>query len=391
MLDAAVDALAGEDPAAMRSGVVADQVVDLTRLIDRLQVEWWRRVGELDTRDHHRVDGAVSTAAWIRWRCRTTVAKARLAVATARALRAMPLTAAAGARGEVTAAHIEVLAAARDRHPDAFATAEETLVDAAGSHTVAELRRLVAYWDQNLDPDQAAADAAAVYEQRRLYLSNSTDGAFLDGFLDPVGAATVAAALNAHTQPGDRDQADTRTPAQRRADALVEVCRQVLDAGTLPSVNGEKPHVTAIIDLPTLLGQPGSRSELTDIAAVISPETARRLCCDALIYPILTNDGTIPIDMGRATRTVTAAQRRAIAVRDRGCRFPGCHRPLSWCDIHHIVHWANLGPTDLDNLLPLCRYHHTLLHEHGFAITGTATQPRFHRPDGTVLDSRSPP
>ncbi|MDQ3781689.1 MAG: HNH endonuclease [Actinomycetota bacterium] len=95
--------------------------------------------------------------------------------------------------------------------------------------------------------------------------------------------------------------------------------------------------------------------------------------------------------MGRATRTVTAAQRRAIAVRDRGCRFPGCHRPLSWCDIHHIVHWANLGPTDLDNLLPLCRYHHTLVHEHGFAITGTATQPRFHRPDGTVLDNRSPP
>ncbi|MDQ3781688.1 MAG: 13E12 repeat family protein [Actinomycetota bacterium] len=70
-------------------------------------------------------------------------------------------------------------------------------------------------------------------------MSDSTDGAFLDGFLDPVGAATVAAALNAHTQSGDRDRTDTRTPAQRRADALVDVCRQVLDAGSLPSVNGE--------------------------------------------------------------------------------------------------------------------------------------------------------
>ncbi|MDQ3781687.1 MAG: DUF222 domain-containing protein [Actinomycetota bacterium] len=152
VLDAAVDVLAGEDPAVMRSGVVADQVVDLARLIDRLQVEWWRRVGELDARDHHRVDGAVSTAAWIRWRCRTTVAKARLAVATARALRAMPLTAGAGACGEVTAAHVEVLATAHHRHLDAFATAEETLVDAAASHTVAELRRLIAYWDPEPRP-----------------------------------------------------------------------------------------------------------------------------------------------------------------------------------------------------------------------------------------------
>ncbi len=166
-----------------------------------------------------------------------------------------------------------------------------------------------------------------MYDQRRLYLSDSTDGAFLDGFLDPVGAATVAAALNAHTQSGDRDRTDTRTPAQRRADALVDVCRQVLDAGSLPSVNGEKPHVSLIVDLPTLLGQPGTRSELTDIAAVISPETARRLCCDALICPILTNGGTIPIDMGRASRTVTAAQRRAIAVRDRDVDSPAATGP----------------------------------------------------------------
>ena len=96
------------------------------------------------------------------------------------------------------------------------------------------------------------------------------------------------------------------------------------------------------------------------------------------------------VEQARAVRTVTPAQRKALAVRDRSCRFPGCDRPPTWCDAHHIKHWLDQGRTDLDNLILLCRRHHTLVHEHGFRISGTATDANFLRPDGTALGRDGP-
>jgi len=90
-----------------------------------------------------------------------------------------------------------------------------------------------------------------------------------------------------------------------------------------------------------------------------------------------------PLDVGRASRTVTAPQRRAVVVRDRHCRFPGCDRPPGWGDVHHIVHWLDQGRTDLDNLILLCRRHHTLVHEGGSGLSGTARRPVSARGDGS--------
>ena len=96
-----------------------------------------------------------------------------------------------------------------------------------------------------------------------------------------------------------------------------------------------------------------------------------------------------PLDIGRSSRTVPEPMRRAVIARDRHCRFPGCRRPARWCDAHHIVHWTDDGPTRVDNLILLCRHHHTLIHR-GFGLTGTGSDPRFTRPDGTHLPN-SPP
>jgi HNH endonuclease len=79
-----------------------------------------------------------------------------------------------------------------------------------------------------------------------------------------------------------------------------------------------------------------------------------------------------------------------LAVRDRSCRFPGCDRPPTWCDAHHIKHWLHLGRTDLENLILLCRRHHTLVHQRGFRISCTAAHPTFHRPDRTALGRDGP-
>jgi hypothetical protein len=108
----------------------------------------------------------------------------------------------------------------------------------------------------------------------------------------------------------------------------------------------------------------------------------------ALLPPTLGGARCQPLDVGRSTRVVQPAQRSALAVRDRGCVFPGCERPLAWCDAHHLEHWVDGGPTDLANLALLCRAHHRTVHEGGWQLTrgpdgrftASPPDPRTRRP-----------
>jgi len=112
--------------------------------------------------------------------------------------------------------------------------------------------------------------------------------------------------------------------------------------------------------------------------------------CDASILRVVTAGGSEPLELGRRTPIVSAAQRRAVILRDRYCRFPGCDRPPVWCDAHHIVHWADGGPTDLCNLILLSRRHHRLCHARdGFRLAVEDGRTVFRRPDGTALGDRS--
>jgi hypothetical protein len=140
--------------------------------------------------------------------------------------------------------------------------------------------------------------------------------------------------------------------------------------------------VVVTLDLDALEGRAG-RAELQDWGPV-APETARRLACDAKVSRVITDGAGQPLDVGRSTRVVPPALRRAATVRDRGCRFPGCGRPPGWCDAHHVRHWADGGETALDNLVLLCRPHHRAIHR-GFGVTMVDGSPVFSRPDGTTL------
>jgi hypothetical protein len=187
-----------------------------------------------------------------------------------------------------------------------------------------------------------------------------------------------------------RSKTDLRSSPQRRADALGEICRQWLDSADRPLVGGERPHISITVDLATLEGRlptPGSGAELED-AGPISSEAARRMACDASVSRVITRGSSEPLDVGRRTQVVPAGIRRAVVVRDRGCRFPGCDRPQGWSDAHHVVHWAHGGDTALSNLVLLCRRHHRLVH-HGFGLEMANGSPRFFRPDGTVLEDGS--
>jgi len=105
----------------------------------------------------------------------------------------------------------------------------------------------------------------------------------------------------------------------------------------------------------------------------------------------VTRGSSEPLDIGRRTVVVPGPMRRAVTIRDRHCRFPGCDRPPAWCDAHHVVHWAHGGVTALSNLVLLCRRHHRLVHEGQFRLELTDGKPSFRRPDGTMLEDRAPP
>ena len=154
---------------------------------------------------------------------------------------------------------------------------------------------------------------------------------------------------------------------------------------------GERPHVTVTVGAEAIQGASGGTSELDHVGPV-HPEAARRLACDASVMRVVMAGRSEPLDVGRRTSVVPPAIRRAVIVRDHHCRFPGCDRPHTWCDAHHVVHWADGGPTALPNLVLLCRRHHRMVHQAGgFRLELEEGRPVFRRPDGSVLEDRAPP
>ena len=152
---------------------------------------------------------------------------------------------------------------------------------------------------------------------------------------------------------------------------------------------GERPHVTVTVDADALAARRGA-GEL-DHAGPVDVDAVRELACDASVMRVVMSGRSQPLDIGRRTPVVPPSMRRAVIVRDRRCRFPGCDRPHTWCDAHHVVHWADGGPTALANLLLLCRSHHRMVHGGRFRLELSNGRPVFRRHDGSALVERAPP
>ncbi|MCO8272917.1 HNH endonuclease [Actinoplanes sp. TRM 88003] len=179
----------------------------------------------------------------------------------------------------------------------------------------------------------------------------------LSGMVGVEDAALVQAALHPLCNPIAEDE---RRPAQRRADALVEVCRLAMRTAELPQAGGEPAQLAVTVAYNPLTQTLGAAT--TDSGARLPAEAVRRLACDARILPVVLGTAGQVLDLGRTHRLATSALRRALAVRDGGCAFPDCDRPARWTDAHHMIAWTAGGATCLDNLVLLCRHHHRLIH-----------------------------
>jgi hypothetical protein len=306
-------------------------------------------------------------------------------VRVARGLEQMPHVREALRDGEISLPAVRVLAHAREAAPDAFGDAEVLLVEVARSHQVADLHRVVGHWRERV-----IADAFDVRAGRRLHASVTLGGMVrVDGDLDPEAGEVLLTALAAVMDPGSRSgEQETRTPAQRRADALEEICRSYLGRADRPLVAGERPHVVVTVPLDALIE--GGGGDLDRVGSVPGHDV-RRLSCDASVTRIVLGPRSEPLDVGRRTAVVPGPLRRALIARDRTCRFPGCDRHHGWCDAHHVEHWADGGETALQNLVLLCRRHHRAIHDGGFGLAMEGVHPVFRRSDGSVLEDRAPP
>jgi len=390
-LRSAVDALRSETLPDLPDARLEEDFTELQRAVELLEVERLRRLAEIDRRRLFERDGHLSAASWLASTFKVAWGTARDHLRVARALEEMPKTRQALDAGELSMSAVRVLVATRDADPSAFGRCEKELVEAARIHSMQDLQRVAAYWRQAVEREQALEGDEKIRERRRLHASVSFLGMVrVDGDLDPETGETLLTALRAVLDAESRSRGgDDRTPAQRRADALGEICRQWLDLAERPSVAGERPHVTVTVDSEALQGASAGTSELDHVGPT-HPEVARQLACDASIRRVVMAGRSEPLDVGRRTPVVSPAMRRAVIVRDRHCRFPGCDRPQTWCDAHHVVHWADGGPTALPNLVLLCRRHHRMVHERGgFRLELVDGRPVFRRPDGSVLEDGS--
>ena len=374
-LDEAVDALVDESIDDLATDALGADLVDMRRAIDRLEAEFIRRLHRFDRAHGSLADGGLSTVSWLRSRCGMTVKAAASRVHLTRTLGELPATLDSARAGRASFTNVTMIAhLAEDVGVEQVAPFERILVGAAETLGPGAMRVLTQATRLRLDPDGVLADDNHAHERRWFECDQTYGGVFiLRGELDAESGAVVKTAIDALSHgvsTGER-----RSGSQRRADALVELAAAQLRSGEHRDVHGQRPHLTLTVSAETLRSGADADAQPAELRGVgpIHPETARRIACDAartVVTLAAAADGAtaMPLSVGRATRTVPAHIRTALHLRDRGCRFPGCDRPPAWTDGHHIIHWSDGGPTELENLISLCRPHHRAVHEQGWRV-----------------------
>jgi Domain of unknown function (DUF222)/HNH endonuclease len=356
-------------------------------------------------------NGFLSCAHWLHWRTGIDLGAAREKVRVAKALPALPRVSMAMQRGQISYAKVRALTRV------ATADNEASLLDLALAGNCTHVERVVRAW-RRVDRVQAAQEAETRHLQRQLSTWVDDDGmVVIRGRLMPEVGAVLQRAIEAAADRLIRDtvhaptgaaMAEGVTPAQRRADALALLAESALAANLDGGTAGDRYQVVLHVTTSEAVDRTAESGvdqaapaavpvgpaasdafdgaiEVDHGALYVSMETSKRLACDVSLVQMRHDaDGAVR-NVGRKTRTIPPAIRRALAARDTSCRFPGCTSRR--CDAHHIEHWADGGATRLDNLVLLCRRHHRAVHEGGFGvIRGLDGALTFMRPDGTPLD-----
>jgi hypothetical protein len=335
-----------------------------------------RLIACYDRAETWREDGATSMTAWLAYMLNTTHETAAEEVRVAHALDELPAIGRTYGNGELSRDQVRALTRFATPETDETLAAEAQKMSAAQTYRMARRCRPV-----TLEEEREA------HRTRSLKLWWDEHLLHLSGRLPKAEGAVVAKALERIAMQARPDPlTDLYAPYEQRcADALFELASTRL----AEDADADRATVALHVEARVLAGFDGV-AELEDGDA-IAVETARRLACDARWYVVVDGPDGEPIGVGRTTRQVPAWLLRELKRRDVGCKFPGCGR-RRWVAAHHIVHWANGGPTDMDNLVLLCGTHHRLVHEGGAQLALDADgEPSFALPNGRVVSASGPP
>jgi hypothetical protein len=371
---------AGKDLVEAPTAWIEREIGELAAHIAAATCRWLELVAEFDRRDGHEAWGFHSCGAWVAWRCSIDPRSAREHVRVARALQGLPLVLEKFSRGELS--YSKVRAITRIAMPEQ----EDELVEMARFATAAQLERLVRGYRRAVSRESAET----LHRERFLSHSWDEDGCLvIRGRLTPEDGALFLKALEAgrtaireHSQGGSAEP----EPVQpvNDADALMLIADSALAHDPAVRPAGERYQVVVHVDAEALAQDAEHAHCGINDGPAVSSETARRLACDASLVSMV-NGPKGALNVGRKTRAIPPAMRRALQARDRGCQFPGCNNH-KWVDAHHIEHWARGGETKLDNLVLLCGHHHRLVHEGGFGISRRIDGALvFRPPDGRVI------
>ena len=356
-------------------------------------------IAEFDLRKSWNVDGTVrSCAHWLNWKCGIALGAAREKVRVAQCLQQLPLIDASFASGEIS--YSKVRAMSRVATPEN----EDFLLMIARHGTASHVEKVVAKYKRVQAKNEDVQEAEQENDRKLVYYQDRDGMWIIHAKLPPEVGAVVVKAIEAVAAPVqlEKQQAlqDTKKSVSAetfadaveeeqpvhfqellqhtRADALVAMAEHFLASANqkaeLQGLKGsERCQIMLHVDLSTLsehsrVNHPVNEQCNMDDMHWISPHTAKRLSCDASLVTVLEDEKGRVLNIGRRTRIVPAAISRALSIRDKTCRVPGCCESR-YVDAHHIKHWADGGETSLDNLVMLCRVHHRQLHQGCFTIS----------------------
>jgi hypothetical protein len=281
-----------------------------------------------------------------------------------------PATGAAASDGRLSTPMIDTIVGVMTQvPPEHREEAEQHLLSFASEAGYKQVAALGARIVAHLDPDGAEPDTTEpATPSRELSLRRKRTGVWeLNGRFDDDTGSRASALLDALAERRTSDEGpDLRSPQERFGDAFSDAVDLALNSPDLPMQAGERAHVMVAVSLDDLRSGVG-QATLGDTGRISAAE-ARIHACDCMLIPTVLGGKSEPLDLGRQRRLVPPGIRRALYLRDRGCAFPGCHRPPRHCQGHHIRHWADGGPTELGNMVLMCAHHHRLLHRSGWQV-----------------------
>lgn len=379
---------------------LATEITELAGHLNAANYRFLRLIAEFD-REEGWVDNAThSCAHWLNWKCGIALGAAREKVRTAHALEDLPKIAAAMERGELSYSKARAITRV------ACTKTEDYFLSLALHGTAHHVERIVRHYRRCVEVEELSKEARQQVNRSVNCYWDDDGSLVLKARMPAEAGALLLKALDAAAEESPSPKRKTRrhTAAEfipdpnpidepsfeaRRADALGLLAESFMKHGAAAMNGGDRHQIVVHVSAETLRhGMPG-QCEIQD-GPGIAMETVRRLACDASVVAIVEDENGEPLSVGRKTRSIPPALRRALNARDRGCRFPGCTHKR-YVDAHHIHHWAHGGETKVSNLVTLCRFHHRKVHE-GAVIVQVLDDGalRFIQPNGESFDSVAP-